>query len=79
MANFKANFKKGNVDLTCSNCGEEDRQDHILSCDEIVTKFQESKTIQYKTIFSNNPVEMSKTLKVIKKALNHREKLNNVD
>ena len=71
--------KKRNIDLSCLNCGEEDRQDHILSCDPIVTKFPETKSIKYQTIFSNNPVELSKTLKVIKKALNHREKLNNKD
>ena len=79
MAKFKANFKKGNTDLSCLNCGEEDRQDHILSCDPIVTKFPETKLVKYQTIFSNNPKEISKTLKVIKKALNHREKSNNVD
>ena len=79
MASFKANFKKGNVNLLCLNCGDEDRQEHILSCDPIVTKFPESKSIQFKTIYSNNPVEMLKTLKIIKKALNYREKLNNVD
>ena len=33
MADFKSNFKKGNLDLSCLNCGEEDRQEHIHSCD----------------------------------------------
>ena len=71
--------KNGNPDLTCLNCAEEDRQEHLLFCDEIVAQIPEVKSIQYETIFSNELVEISKTIKIIKKALKHRDMSNKVD
>ena len=76
MADFKANFKNGNIDLTCFSCPSEDRQDHILYCDLITSNLPEASTVKYETIFSNKPLKMLQTIKVIKKALQYREKRN---
>ena len=76
MADFKANFKNGNIDLTCFSCPSEDRQDHILTCDLITSNIPEASTVKYETIFSNKPHKMLDTIKVIKKALQYREKRN---
>ena len=73
MADFKSNFKNGNIDLNCRFCFEEDLQDHVLVCDAVAANIPEASEVQYKNIFSNNNKEVKKTLNAIKKALYYRE------
>ena len=77
MANFKSNFKNGNLDISCFLCLNEDRQDHILICDTIIKEIPEAHNVTYSSIFSNNSRKMKDSLKVIKKALQYRDKMIN--
>ena len=61
------------------SCLNEDRQEHILICDKIVREIPEAQNVTYSNIFSNNRRLMKDTLKVIKKALQYREKMTNND
>ena len=73
MADFKGNFKNGNVDLTCRFCLEDDLQDHVLVCDAVASNIPEASQVQYKNLFSSNEKEVKRTLEAIKKALQYRE------
>ena len=79
MANFKANFKNGNPDLSCFLCTNEDRQEHILTCDTIVKEIPEAMNVTYNTIFSHNSSKNKKVFTVIKKALQYRDKMSSND
>ena len=46
-----------------------------LICDTIIKEFPEAQNVNYSTIFSNNSRKMKDALKVIKKALQYRDKM----
>ena len=72
MQPFKANFSKQYKDTLCTfKCSHEDTQQNILLCPEIRKTdptIQTSK-ITYEDLFSDNPLKMKSTMKILNKLL----------
>ena len=78
MQPFKANFRKQYKDTDCVfKCGHEDTQKNILICQKIRDKYPTVQTsnVTYEDIFSNNPLKMKSTLKVLNKLLDFRKQI----
>ena len=78
MQPFKANFSKQYKDTLCMlKCSHEDSQQNILICPKIRQQdpnIQMNK-ITYEDLFSNNPLKMKSTLKVLTKLMAIRNQL----
>ena len=75
MQPFKANFSKQYQDTLCIfKCSHEDSQQNILICPKIrqTDPTIQTNKIKYEDIFSNNPLKMKSTLKVLNKLLDVR-------
>ena len=78
MQHFKANFSKQYKDTLCMfKCSHEDSQQNILICPKIRETDPTIQTgdIKYEDIFSNNPLKMKSTLKILNKLLVIRNQL----
>ena len=78
MANFKANFKKGQDEYLCPlDSLHEDSQENFLKCQVIQYYLPEIETsnINYYDIFSNNPLKNKITMEFLNKAYKIRENL----
>ena len=78
MQPFKANFSKQHKDTLCIfKCSHEDSQKNILFCQKIRQTYPsvEINNVTYEDIFSNNPLKMKSTLKVLNKLLDLRKQI----
>ena len=75
MQPFKANFSKQYKDTLCMfKCAHEDTQQNLLICPVMRQQYPEIQTsnINYDDIYSNSPLKMLPTLKVLNKLLDYR-------
>ena len=78
MQPFKANFSKQYKETSCVfKCTHEDTQQNILICPKIrkTDPTIQTSEITYEDLFSDNPLKMKSTLKILNKLLVVRNQL----